>query len=182
MPVNYKKKLRLVYTGTFYRDERDPLELFKALRDLKEMDVEFIIAGRNDEVIGDAKKFGLLGSKVIYLGYLKYEESIRAQYEGDVLVHIGNKSSNQVPGKIYEYLGARKPILAILENPNDEIKDLVLKLERGVVTPKEAISYLLELYKKEKLYSSFNLSLEDVAQYSWGSLSNLLINGIGGDR
>jgi hypothetical protein len=188
MPVNYKKKLRLVYTGTFYRDERDPLELFKALRDLKEMDVEFIIAGRNDEVVGDAKKFGLLGSKVIYLGYLKYEESIRAQYEGDVLVHIGNKSSNQVPGKIYEYLGARKPILAILENPNDEIKDLVLKLERGVVTPnesskiKEAISLLCELNKKEKLYSSFNLSLEDVTQYSWGSLSNLLINGIGGDR
>jgi hypothetical protein len=164
------------------------LELFKALRDLKEMDVEFIIAGRNDEVIGDAKKFGLLGSKVIYLGYLKYEESIRAQYEGDVLVHIGNKSSNQVPGKIYEYLGARKPILAILKNPNDEIKDLVLKLGRGVVTPnesskiKEAISLLCELYKKEKLYSSFNLFLEDVAQYSWGSLSNLLINGIGGDR
>ena len=164
------------------------MELFKALRDLKEMDVEFIIAGRNDEVIGDAKKFGLLGSKVIYLGYLKYEESIRAQYEGDILVHIGNKSSNQVPGKIYEYLGARKPILAILRDPNDEIKDLVLRLERGVVTPnesskiKEALSLLYELYRKERLYSSFNLSLEDVAQYSWGSLSNLLINGIGGDR
>ena len=186
--VTYKKKLRLVYTGTFYRDERDPLELFKALADLKDMDVEFLIAGRNDEVIGDAKKFGLLGNKVIYLGYLKYEESIRAQHEGDVLVHMGNKSSNQVPGKIYEYLGARKPILAILRDPNDEIKDLVLRLERGVVTPnesskiKEALSLLYELYRKERLYSSFNLSLEDVAQYSWGSLSNLLINGIGGDR
>jgi hypothetical protein len=184
--VTYKKKLRLVYTGTFYRDERDPLELFKALADLKDMDVEFLIAGRNDEVVGDAKKFGLLGDKVNYLGYLKYADSIRVQHEGDVLVHIGNRSSNQVPGKIYEYLGARKPILAILRDPDDEIKDLVLKLERGVVTPnessriKEAISYLEELYREGKLYSSFNLSLEDVYQYSWGSLSNVLIDGMGG--
>jgi hypothetical protein len=181
MTVSDKKKLRLVYTGTFYRDERDPLELFKALKDLKGTDVEFVIAGRNDEVIGNAKELGLLGSRVTYLGYLKYAESIRAQYEGDVLVHIGNKSSNQVPGKIYEYLGARKPILAILENPDDEIRDLVLRLERGVVTPnesskiKEAVSLLYELYKGGKLYSSFNLSLEGVAQYSWRSLSNVLI-------
>jgi hypothetical protein len=184
--VQDKKKLRLVYTGTFYRNERDPLELFKALRDLKGMDLEFLIAGRNDEVVSDAKKFGLLGNKVNYLGYLKYRDSIRVQHEGDVLVHIGNRSSNQVPGKIYEYLGAGKPILAILKNPNDEIKDLILNLKRGVVTPdesskiKEAISFLWELHKREDLRSSFNLSLEDVNQYSWESLSNLLINGIGG--
>jgi hypothetical protein len=182
MTVTYKKKLRLVYTGTFYRGERDPLELFKALRDLREIDVEFIIAGRNDEVVSDAKQFGLLGNKVIYLGYLKYEESIRVQHAGDVLVHIGNRSPNQVPGKIYEYMGARKPILAILKNPEDEIKDLVLKLGRGVVTPnesskiQESISFLWGLYRKEKLYSSFNLSLEDVYQYSWKSLANVLVS------
>jgi hypothetical protein len=164
------------------------LELFKALRDLNEMDIEFFIAGRNDEVVSDAKRFGLLGNKVKYLGYLRYRDALRVQQEGDVLVYIGNRSSNQVPGKIYEYLGARKPILAILKNPNDEMKDLVLNLKRGIVTSdecskiKEALSFLWGLYKKEKLYSSFNLSLEDVDQYSWESLSNLLINGIGGDR
>ena len=185
--VHDKKRLRLVYTGTFYRNERDPLELFKALRDLKEMDVEFLIAGRNDEVVSDAKKFGLLGNKVNYLGYLKYRDSIRVQQEGDVLVHIGNRSSNQVPGKIYEYLGARKPILAILRNPNDEMKDLVLRLKRGVVIPDEAprigeaVSFLWELHRQGKLLSSFNLSLEEVDQYSWKSLSNLLINEIRGE-
>lgn len=188
MGVHDKEKLRLVYTGTFYRNERDPLELFNALRDLNEMDIEFFIAGRNDEVVSDAKRFGLLGNKVKYLGYLRYRDALRVQQEGDVLVYIGNRSSNQVPGKIYEYLGARKPILAILKNPNDEMKDLVLNLKRGIVTSdecskiKEALSFLWGLYKKEKLYSSFNLSLEDVDQYSWESLSNLLINGIGGDR
>ena len=188
--VPSKKKLRLVYTGTFYRHERDPLELFKALVDLKDMDVEFIVAGRNDEVVSDAKKFGLLGDRVNYLGYLKYADSIRVQHEGDVLVHFGNRCSNQVPGKIYEYLGARKPILAILRDPDDEIKDLVLKLKRGIVIPdessriKEAISYLGKLHGEGSLYSSFNLSLEDVDEYSWGSLSKVLINDMGrsGDR
>jgi len=181
MGVHAKEKLRLVYTGTFYRNERDPLELFKALKDLDEMDIEFFIAGRNDEVVSDAKRFGLLGNKVKYLGYLRYRDALRVQQEGDVLVYIGNRSSNQVPGKIYEYLGARKPILAILKNPNDEIKDLVLNLKRGIVTPdesskiKEALSFLWGLYKREKLYSSFNLSLEDARPYSWESLSNLLI-------
>jgi hypothetical protein len=180
--ITHKKKLRLVYTGTFYRGERDPLELFKALRDLEEIDLEFIIAGRNDEVVGDAKRFGLLGHKVVYLGYLKYRDSIRMQNEADILVHIGNRSPNQVPGKIYEYMGAGKPILAILKNPDDEIKDLVLKLRRGVVVPnesskiKEAICSLWELYKKEKLYSSFDLSSENVHQYSWESLANALVS------
>lgn len=182
VPAKYGDKLRLVYTGTFYPGERDPIELFKALRDLEELNVEFIIAGRNDEVIRDARQYGLLGNKVIYLGYLKYEDSIRVQNEGDILVHIGNKSPNQVPGKIYEYLGARKPILAIFKNPNDEIKDLILSLGRGIVTPnesskiKECISSLWDLFRKGKLHSSFNLSLEDVYQYSWGSLSNVLVS------
>jgi hypothetical protein len=180
-PVTHGKKLRLVYTGTFYRGERDPLELFKALGDLESMDVELVVAGRNDELIHDAKRMGLLGDKVIYLGYLKYEDSIRVQREGDVLVYLGNKSPNQVPGKIYEYLGARKPILAIYRNPDDEIRDLVLKFKRGVVTSddsskiKEAISILWRMYKKEELHSTFNLSLDDVRQYSWESLSNRLL-------
>jgi hypothetical protein len=178
----YRKKLRLVYTGTFYRGERDPSELFRALGKIQEKDVELIIAGRNDDFVADARRLGLLGNKVTFLGYLRYEDSIRVQNEGDVLVHIGNKSQNQVPGKIYEYLGARKPILAIFKNPDDESKDLILRLGRGVVTPDESskientISFLLDLYQKEKLYSSFNLSLEEVYQYSWSSLSNVLVS------
>ena len=178
----YRKKLRLVYTGTFYRKERDPSELFRALSQIQEEEIELIIAGRNDDFVADAKRLGLLANKVTFLGYLRYEDSIRVQNEGDVLVHIGNQSPNQVPGKVYEYLGARKPILAIFKNPNDESKDLILRLDRGVVTPDESLKikdtllFLLYLFQKEKLYSSFNLSLEEVCQYSWSSLSNLLVS------
>ena len=180
VPHTYSEKLRLVYTGTFYRGERDPSELFKALSEMDEIDIELTIAGRNDEFVTDARKYGLLGNRVNYLGYLKYEESIRIQQEGDVLVHIGNQSRNQVPGKVYEYLGARKPILAILRNPDDEIKDLILRHQRGVVTfdesskIKEAIYSLWKLFKKGELTSSFNLSLDDVSPYSWRALSNVL--------
>jgi len=37
----------------------------------------------------------------------------------DVLVNIANDDPCQVPGKLYEYLGARKPILHLCPDPAD---------------------------------------------------------------
>lgn len=177
----YGKKLRLIYTGTFYRNERDPAELLKALREL-EIEIEFVIAGRNDAFVEDLKRFGLLESKVTYLGYLSYKDSLAIQADGNVLVYLGNRVQNQVPGKIYEYLGSKKPILAIVQHPCDEAEDLVSKLRRGVVTVnqaskiKEAILDLWGLYKEKRLYQSFNLSLEGIEQYSWQALAERLLS------
>ena len=180
-PRTDRGRLCLVYTGTFYRGIRDPGELFEALRSLsEEIDVELVIAGRNDGFVEDARRLGLLGKRVTFVGYLRYEDSIRIQQGADVLVHLGNLSANQVPGKVYEYLGAGKPILAIFRDPGDEGKELVLKLQRGVVAfdesskIREAIVSLWDLFQRGRLQSTFRLSLEEVSRYSWGSLSNLL--------
>ena len=180
-PRTDRGRLCLVYTGTFYRGVRDPGELFEALRSLsEEIDVELVIAGRNDGFVEDARRLGLLGKRVTFVGYLRYEDSIRIQQGADVLVHLGNLSANQVPGKVYEYLGAGKPILAIFRDPGDEGKELVLKLQRGVVAfdesskIREAIVSLWDLFQRGRLQSTFRLSLEEVSRYSWGSLSNLL--------
>ncbi len=176
-----EKKLRLIYTGTFYREERDPGELLRALKEL-EIEVELVIVGRNDGFIEEVQRLGLLNNRVTYLGFLSYRETIDIQNEGDVLVYIGNRAQNQIPGKIYEYLGAKKPILAIVQHPDDVAEDLVLKLKRGIVTTnetqriKEAILSLWSLYREKRLYQSFNLSLEGVDQYSWRSLAGQLLS------
>ena len=175
-------RLRLAYTGTFYRGGRDPGELFEALRSLsEEIDVELVIAGRNDGFVEEARRLDLLGKRVTFVGYVRYEDSIRIQQGADVLVHLGNRSPSQVPGKVYEYLGAGKPILAIFRNPEDEGRELILRLGRGIIafdeSPKirEAIVFLWDLFQKGRLQSSFRLSLEEVSQYSWGSLSDRLV-------
>ena len=163
--------LRLIYTGTFYRNERDPIEIFKTLREL-EIEVEWVIAGRNDAFVEDLKRFGLLGGKVTYLGYLSYKNSLAIQATRNVLVYLGNRVQNQVPGKIYGYLGSSKPILAIVQHPCDKVEDLVSKPRRRIVTLnqtssiKRSILDLWGLYKEKRLYQSFNLSLEGMEEYS----------------
>jgi hypothetical protein len=141
-----------------------------------------VIAGRNDAFVEDLKRFGLLVGKVAYLGYLSYKNLLAIQAAWNVLVYLGNRVQNQVPGKIYEYLGSRKPILAIVQHPCNEVEDLVSKPRRGIVTLnqtsniKRAILDLWGLYKEKKLYQSFNLSLEEMEEYSWQALAGRLLS------
>ena len=126
------------------------------------------------------KNFGLLEGKITYLGYLSYKDSLEMQAKGHVLVYLGNRVQNQVPGKIYEYLGTKKPILAIVQHPCDEAGALVSRLHRGVVTInqaseiQEAILGLWGSYREKRLYQSFDLSSEGIEQYSWQALAERL--------
>ncbi|MDP1166110.1 hypothetical protein, partial [Klebsiella pneumoniae] len=54
---------------------------------------------------------GIFG--VEFAGKKSHFECLELQRKADVLVNIGNVQSYQIPGKIYEYLGAEKAILHI---------------------------------------------------------------------
>jgi len=53
---------------------------------------------------------------------------LRVQASSDVLVYLGNKLDTQVPGKIFEYMGSRRPILCIIQNKKDPVAKIVRNL------------------------------------------------------
>ncbi len=159
----------LFFTGTFYKDFREPGELIKALSGLN-IDMKFIIAGKN-EIFAD--EFSIVKDKIEFLGFIPYFESLKLQKKVDVLVNIGNKQNYQVPGKFFEYLGSKKPILNIVYNEQDETAKLVKNLNVGLVCKnnpndiKNAIQLLHRLWSEEKMESYFDFEEKNLYKYSW---------------
>jgi hypothetical protein len=165
----YKNKIfTLTYTGTFYRDFRNPSNLIKALSML-DFNYKFYLAGRNEKFIRD---FKILGDHFEFLGLVDHFSVLKLQKESDVLVHLANKNSSiQVPGKFYEYLGALKPILTINYDSNDPTRKLVEELKCGVSCeddPVEIKNSIELLYSKWKDNENIcRINVEDLYQYSW---------------
>jgi hypothetical protein len=160
--------LTLVYTGTLYARFRDPRPVFEAIAGLER--VRLLIAGTLDGI--DPSALSRVPN-VEYLGRVSHDEARRLQADADVLLNIGNASDLQVPGKIYEYFGACRPILHVAQTFTDPSARLLASLRRGVVATAstnaiaQAIVSLADRAAGSNLDADFDLSLETVARYSW---------------
>ena len=181
-------RLVLLFTGTFYPGFRDPGPLIDALARLNGVVTLFV---------GDMGPFkeelSRLGGRVLLLGKLPHAVCLAWQRRVDVLVNLGNRQDDQVPGKIYEYLGACRPILHIASSPTDPVPAFLAGLNRGRAARAEvnAITTLIreyqDLWRQGLLDRSFDLSLDSVSDYSWMAqadrllgLMRALLSGVGG--
>jgi glycosyltransferase involved in cell wall biosynthesis len=124
--------LNVVYTGTLYAGLRDPAPVFEALRLARDrgLDVVLTVAGRLPEsMIAHASRLGLAGA-LDFVGILPYKDALALQKGADVLLYLDNTGAPlQVPGKLYEYLGARRPIL-VVRNAHESPATLAVRTGR----------------------------------------------------
>lgn len=98
-------------------------------------------------------KLGLQDS-VRLCGYVSHREAIEAMRRADVLVlvkHTERRYRGLIPGKLYEYLGAGRPLLALV--PESEAAALVRSLGCGEIAAPddaEAIAAALERFAEAK--------------------------------
>ncbi len=171
-PKKTKNKIfTMLYSGTFYRGFREPKNLIEALYQLKHLNFKLQITGRNELFLKD---FDKVKEKIEFLGFVPYEESLKLQDEADALVNISNKQTHQVPGKIYEYIGSKKPILNIVYDENkDETAWLINRYRIGVVCKnkteeiKEAILKLYKAWENNRLHKMFDFSNSELLKFSW---------------
>jgi glycosyltransferase involved in cell wall biosynthesis len=132
--------LRIVFTGHVYAGYRDPSPLFEALQRLRasanDVVVEFIGTKDKDGALDAlAKQYGL-SDHVRVLPPVSYKQALDYQLRADVLLHMqwcDPKEQGTIAGKIFDYLGARRPILGIaLEDC--VVADLVHERKAGLVT------------------------------------------------
>jgi glycosyltransferase involved in cell wall biosynthesis len=109
--------LRIVYTGSVYAG-RDPAPLWQALgamgNDAEAVRVEFYGAKRS-EVLPGAARHGV-AHLVTVQEYVAHVDAVRLQCGADILLMLqwdNPSEAGNLPGKLFEYLGARRPVLAL---------------------------------------------------------------------
>jgi glycosyltransferase involved in cell wall biosynthesis len=136
-----KDRLRIIYTGGL-PIKRSPVALFKALRELAaELPIEELLqidfyGNTHQEFIDVVQQLGI-GNVVKFHKFVSRKESLQQLVLSDsglMIIPEEEGSQTAIPGKIYEYLGARKFVLALCP-PQSAPARLVRALNLGIVAP-----------------------------------------------
>ncbi len=117
----------LLHSGIIYSSERDPIQFFEALSLLLQQklignnNLKVVLrATFNDDYITELIKQYQLESIVFLEPLVSYEDALSEMLTVDGLLIIQAANCNsQIPAKLYEYLRARKPILALTDANGD---------------------------------------------------------------
>ena len=119
--------LTLVHSGIIYPSERDPVPLFQALAALQEqgkvspatLRVVLRATSHDDYINSLTAQYGI-GGMVTVAPHVSYREALAEMLgAGGLLVLQASNCNHQVPAKLYEYLRARRPILALTDPIGD---------------------------------------------------------------
>lgn len=171
-------KFHIVYTGSFYGNHRVPDPFLYALdrwlhaspQARGDVQVSFLgsIYPRHQRLIHELQ----LRDVVRVTGLVSHEEAVMAQRSASVLLLIVGRGEGKavVTGKVFEYLGAERPILAVVP-PDGEVAALVRQTRSGIVVdPDEtdtAADALRDLYLQWRSGGiAYAPQKGEVAQYS----------------
>jgi glycosyltransferase involved in cell wall biosynthesis len=124
--------ITVLHSGIVYPSERDPTCLFEALARLVaagalapgRFKLRFRAAGHEELLHALTRRHGLAGFIEI-LPSLPYREALAEMVRADgLLVLQASNCNEQIPAKIYEYLRAGRPILALTDPAGDTAQAL----------------------------------------------------------
>jgi glycosyltransferase involved in cell wall biosynthesis len=119
--------IQLVHSGTLYPSERDPSQFFEAIRRLKTAGaisanrLRIILRATGHDAMYRVKLAELGIDDIVELhGTVPYREALTEMLTADgLLLFQAANSNHQVPAKVYEYLRAGRPILALTDPAGD---------------------------------------------------------------
>lgn len=115
------ERISLVYAGSLDTTLRNPeylLEMFSKTPEFKEKYIFNIYSfGNCGHILDSYKK--ILEQSMNDAGKIPSDKVAEKLFAADILVTIGNNSSEEVPSKLFEYLSYGKPIVHFYYNDND---------------------------------------------------------------
>ncbi len=165
------QQINIVYTGTI-SDNYHPEVLLDAVSEIRQersdIHFKFTFAGilsENIEVYFHAKG---LADWLDKRGYVSHSESLRLLQQADILLLVNPEVAQEdmvIPGKIYEYLAAQKPILNIC-SPSAETAAIIDQCGCGVTfgrNQKDELKQWLLNIAQGKL--AFNPDLDEIRKF-----------------
>ncbi len=182
LPSKLTTKFTLTYTGQLYNGKRDPLLLFEVVAQLikeKKIDRNLInirfFCLKEDWLVNEVNKYDLEGV-VRFYGFVPREEVLERQKESQILLLLlwNNKyEEGFCPGKVYEYFGARRPIIAV-GGREHTVKDLLETTNAGKYTWNHDTlkNILLEYYQEFIKFGAIEChSNSNVENYTYNSIT-----------
>lgn len=174
-------KFSVTHIGSLNKD-RNPGFLWSALRSICNENPEFEndlliqFIGKTDfAVFEQLEKEGLSG-KVVKIDYIPHKKVIQKAFQSQVLLLLINNTPNMlgiIPGKIFEYLAAQRPILCIAPDDGDAAS-IIKETEAGKVIGfgetallRESILEMYRMYKNGNL----NISSNSIQKFSRKTLT-----------
>lgn len=117
------------------------------------------------------------------LGFLPHESALAAQRRCDVLVNVANTDPVQVPGKVHEYLQARRPILHLRGQERDAVSEFIESVCVGwdvEAKPQELRVRLADLIRRKRERAGLleRPQWAKTHQYSWQALARRWIEEV----
>jgi hypothetical protein len=149
-------KFTITYTGALYGGKRDPSMLFEALKNLirdgvidpDRVEVRFF--GSQDPWLFDEIRAANLDGIVKVFGFIPRDQALQRQRESQLLLLLlwNNPQERGVyTGKVFEYLAARRPIIALGGPEESVVEDLLNETQAG--------HYILSLEDLEVVLSKY---------------------------
>ena len=183
--IELDKKFSIAYIGAMFK-ERNPYVLWDVLAELcnenqsfkEDLLIKFI--GKFDNSVTEAIAQNHLQQNVEDKGYLPHEQAVIEQHRSQVLLMVNTdhpEKKGNIPGKIFEYIGAQRPVIAF--GPADsQIEKILVESHAGkhfLFTDKVALKqYIKELYHQ---YKQGNLSVktQKLEQYNRKNITENLV-------
>ena len=181
-PAPEPGKFTVLYTGALY-SSRSPVPFldgwsrFMAQHQLTPMTAEFsILGGSSDlDLAAMARQYGVEKS-VVLAGRVTHVEALRRMQAATVLLAIQSPEDDvHLPGKLFEYAGARRPILA-LSRPC-ETAEIITQNQLGWVVEPDAAAVaakLAEVYALWKEKGHAQLATQSGDKFSIGESTQQL--------
>ncbi|MEW6994717.1 glycosyltransferase [Colwelliaceae bacterium MEBiC 14330] len=162
-----KAKFNLLYSGVLYPNGRDPKPLFEALSSLKRQGNisadNFILnfRGTENNFNKEITKFGI-ADLINFLPAVSFAQALEEMSQASANILIQDEVFNrQIPGKIFDYISARRPVLALTPD-NSATKTVIDKFSFGF-----AAYTIAEIEKMiVKLMTTDIDCSEDISQFS----------------
>lgn len=176
-----REEFWLVHTGRLYSEARDPRTFFRALDRLRPEQLRrlrIILVGEAEE--GLRREIGDSTAKdvVRFVPWVPVAESIAWMKTADCLLLFGNREGVQVPGKVYQYLGAGKPILLLSLFDHDPTIPIALHAAGSVVAPNDESRISMALGKLLAARTRPPERVEAAERFAWPKIVRALLAGM----
>ncbi len=166
----------LHHTGMI-NNKRNPIKLWMALEELCneisgfKNDLKIKLTGKADYSVMESIKKHNLFDFLIQIEHVPHSEAVYSMQQSPVLLLLLNNTHDilgRIPAKLFEYLAAQRPILAIGDADGDAAK-IINQTNAGMIAnldDKNAIKEkVLELYNKYKS-GNLNFDISGIEKYS----------------
>lgn len=181
-------RFTITYTGSMY-GRRNPESLFAAIESLiksEKIDPAKILirfVGRFGSEVWEMIENASFKNSIETVNYVPHEKSIEYLIQSEALLLIvdeAKESEEIVPGKVYEYIGTMRPVLAIGPETS-AIADLLKETRAGYIAHQSMIEKIADhfySYYKSWESDSWDISpdLETINQYERRNAAEKLVN------